>query len=465
MHGGAQARRSDTRAWRFVGAIGVSACLVLAGCGDDDDASSGATTTRAETGATTTAPSGSASTTSPGGSATSVSFDPAENEASAPGVTEDTIKIGLVSSLTGVASSTFKDTVKAAEARIALENEKGGVYGRQIELVAKDDQSSPQAILASVQSLVENDQVFAVVSASSFMFGGYRYLTDQGVPVTGSAFDGPEWGDPAVRNMFSYSPTTYTNFGSGFQNYTTLANLLKEAGVTKLASLAYGNSPSSSNSAEALLTAAEKVGIEECYDNRSVPFGGVDFTAAVLDIERAGCDGVVGSFVSASNVALASALRNAGLDDIKQYYYTAYDQAVLENSQAREALQGVYATRVVAPTEAGETMVTAIGEADPAFAGKIPNFGQVTAYIGTDLMIRGLWEAGQNPTRESFIENLHKVTDYDGDGLLVSPMRFDLVGEIPMENCAYYTQLQGDEYVPFPSDGEPVCGERIDVPA
>ena len=52
---------------------------------------------------------------------------------------------------------------------------------------------------------MQQDKVFAVIGYSPYQFGGYRYLQQQGIPVTGSGFDGPEWHQQPNTNMFSWS--------------------------------------------------------------------------------------------------------------------------------------------------------------------------------------------------------------------------------------------------------------------
>ena len=204
---------------------------------------------------------------------------------SSPGVTSNTITIGYITSTTGVASSTFTDGPAGAMARIKEQNAKGGIDGRKLVLVTKDDTSSPSANQTAAQELVQQDNVFGVVDFSATTFGGAKYLNQQGVPVTGSAFDGPEWGQQPNSNMFTYSPPSYTPFDGKLYTNTFFGTFLKSIGVTKLASLAYGISPSATDAAAATVASAKAVGIADCYQNYSVPFGAVDFTADVLAIK------------------------------------------------------------------------------------------------------------------------------------------------------------------------------------
>src|SRR5256885_9642152 len=73
----------------------------------------------------------------------------------APGVTRNAVKLGFISSQTGVASPTFEDSNKACQARVAAQNAAGGVHGRKIDLEVVNDQSSGQNLTAA-QDLLRN---------------------------------------------------------------------------------------------------------------------------------------------------------------------------------------------------------------------------------------------------------------------------------------------------------------------
>ena len=80
------------------------------------------------------------------------------------GVTDDTIKIGVVSDLTGPTAiggvgmadgivSFFKDL-----------NEKGGINGRKVKVIVEDCAYSPAKAVAAAKKLMAKDGVFALVS-------------------------------------------------------------------------------------------------------------------------------------------------------------------------------------------------------------------------------------------------------------------------------------------------------------
>jgi branched-chain amino acid transport system substrate-binding protein len=428
-------------------AAGVAVLILgIAACGSSSSSST----------PTTVAPAGGTSpvTTSTSGSSAALT-------ASAPGVTPTTIKIGLVAPLTGVSSSSSVDSTAFAQARIDLQNSQGGVDGRKLQLVSADDQSTTANDLTAVQNLVETDKVFGVVSNTPFLFGGYRYLQQQNVPVTGAGYDGPEWGN--LANMFTYDAPTYTSYNGKLFSYTTDAKLLKAQGATKLAILSYGDSPSATASAKEQVAADTQEGIANCYENLSVPFGAQDFGADVLAIQHAGCDAVEGVFVEASNVSLSAALHNAGYKGI-QFYDTSYDAASLATSGVRTDLNNSYSYGLVPTTPAAQAFLAAVHKYVPSFTGSIPSFNELVSWEATDVMIKGLQLAGQNPTRAAFISNLRTVTNYTLGGLSPSPISFDyLTGKLAPTECNTFVKLDVDKFVPVPADGSPTCGTLVSI--
>ena len=107
------------------------------------------------------------------------------NTASAPGVTPTTIKIGILSDLSGTASSSFADTPGAMEARFKAINAAGGIDGRKITWVVDDTTSTPAGAETGAKDLVENKGVFAIAELSSAFYGAAPYLAQAGIPVTG----------------------------------------------------------------------------------------------------------------------------------------------------------------------------------------------------------------------------------------------------------------------------------------
>ncbi|RFB88821.1 amino acid-binding protein [Rhizobium leguminosarum bv. trifolii] len=105
-----------------------------------------------------------------------------------PGITDDTVKIGVTGPLTGPVA-VVGGVAEGIRARIEQANAEGGVKmgdgkTRKIELVIEDDGLDPQRTLANVRKMVEKDEVFALVgtAATPNNLAIGRYITQKKVP-------------------------------------------------------------------------------------------------------------------------------------------------------------------------------------------------------------------------------------------------------------------------------------------
>jgi ABC-type branched-subunit amino acid transport system substrate-binding protein len=389
------------------------------------------------------------------GSGPATAATDAARRASAPGVTATTIQLGLIAAETGPASSTFGDSATGAQARIALQNAQGGVDGRKLQLEVVDDTSTQSGSRTAAEDLVSSKGVFGVMSDSTALTGGGAdFLLQQGVPVTEqSSLTGSE---PKYTDEFTYvqgqTPTPSTSLDAAF---------FKSIGVHDVGYVTY-NDPQDIAGFGAEKQGYAAGGLHFCYGDL-VPIGAVNFTTIVLSMKGANCQGVFLSAVESSDIAMATAIEQAGLH-IKQLYATGYDQNFLDNTEARTVAQGQY-FRILVPLDLDTPPVkrfyAALKKYDPSYKGGLASFGAQTGWIIADEMIQGLEVAGPNPTRASFIKNLAQVKDYTIGGLNPTGVdlskRWKLVGP----QCAYFAQLEGSKFLPYPRDGKPICGKVV----
>jgi branched-chain amino acid transport system substrate-binding protein len=424
----------------------VIVMVAAAGCGSSKSSSPPATS----------ATTAGASATTAGGSATTGGSSAVANTASAPGITKTTIKIGYITSETGNAASTFADSATGAKAYFNAVNAAGGVDGRKIDLVVADDASSASGDALAFQDLLRQN-VFLIENYSPYAYGGYRYAQQAGVPVTGGAFDGPEWGTQPNTNMFSYLGGT----NGRTSNNTETANFFKLVGASNVGGLAYGISPSSTGSIQDLKTALGKIGLKMGYENLSVPFGGVDVTGYVLAMKAAGVDGAGCSCVQSTNLALFTSIKQAGLAMKAELSFSAADSSLFADPTAAAASQGAYYPTLIPPLDlnnaATNTFLANVKAADPGYKGGYPSFGLTGSYLAAVLTVKGLQVAGQNPTRASFIKNLSAVPSFTANGLLAHPVGFNHFGTSEPTVCAYYVKVDGTSFKSINS-GKPICG-------
>jgi branched-chain amino acid transport system substrate-binding protein len=114
-----------------------------------------------------------------------------------PGVSDTEIKIGNTMPYSGPASA-YGAIGKAEAAYFAMINEQGGVNGRKINFISRDDGYSPPKTVELVRQLVEEEHVLLLFNTlgtppNSAIRG---YLNDSKVPQLSVATGADKWNDP-----------------------------------------------------------------------------------------------------------------------------------------------------------------------------------------------------------------------------------------------------------------------------
>lgn len=124
------------------------------------------------------------------------------------GVTDDTIKIGMLAPYSGNASI-YSKAQRLAETMYAEINAKGGINGRQIELVLGDDNCDAASMQGLIRKFVEQDEVFMIHggSCSNAIIASKPLIEELGVPFLVVNAASATISDPPVRNLFHPKPT------------------------------------------------------------------------------------------------------------------------------------------------------------------------------------------------------------------------------------------------------------------
>jgi len=77
------------------------------------------------------------------------------------------IKIGAILAVTGPASFLGAPEARTLEMLVAETNKKGGVMGRQVQLIIKDSGASPEKAFSFAKQLIEEEKVFAIIGPST----------------------------------------------------------------------------------------------------------------------------------------------------------------------------------------------------------------------------------------------------------------------------------------------------------
>jgi ABC-type branched-subunit amino acid transport system substrate-binding protein len=114
-----------------------------------------------------------------------------------PGASDTEIKIGNTMPYSGPASA-YGIIGKTEAAYFAMINEQGGINGRKINFISRDDGYSPPKTVEQVRQLVEQDQVLFLFSTlgTPTNVAIHGYLNDNKVPQLFVATGADQWNDP-----------------------------------------------------------------------------------------------------------------------------------------------------------------------------------------------------------------------------------------------------------------------------
>ena len=170
-------RNSSTRSiGRAVVAV-VSATVLLAACGGSSDSGSGG--------------------------------DNGGGSSDDPGITATSIKLGTHMPLTGPAAAGYSDIPVGAKAYYDYVNDQGGVNGRKIEYIVRDDGYNPTNTAAVTNQLVLQDKIFAMVQGlgTPTHSAVLDFLDENGVPDLAVSSGALAWNQPKkYPNTFGWQP-------------------------------------------------------------------------------------------------------------------------------------------------------------------------------------------------------------------------------------------------------------------
>ena len=150
-----------------------------------------------------------------------------------PGVTATEIKLGQTIAYSGPASS-FGLLGKTNIAYMQMINDQGGVNGRKINLISRDDAYSPPKAVEQTRKLVEEDNVLAMFNqlGTPVILATVQYLTSQKVPQLFA-----ESGSSIPANVKTYPYTTLYSMPFRTESFILASYVMKNKPDAKIAIL------------------------------------------------------------------------------------------------------------------------------------------------------------------------------------------------------------------------------------
>lgn len=369
-----------------------------------------------------------------------------------PGVSDTEIRVGGIYATSGPSASSFSAAGNGIAARFAKANAEGELGDRKLVLEVGDDAADPAKNLTAAQELVEQKDVFGVISVTNASDSSGQYLSDEGIPVAGWHVGNSAWGK--YKNMFGWRNANVPDPSTEFT--TRNADLVQSFGAKKIALV--GTSAASSAIFISQLEQAMKArGVKIVYKTADITAADRDFTAVAQKIKEAGADSVYTGMDLLQNAALNQALGQAGVELKIVVFPGGYDS----RAAAVPGMEGAIFSIEFAPFENDPPAFAEYEKWMTSTVPDAPSYGQVP-YIGwlsAETFIEGIKAAGADcPTRKAFIKNLRKEKNWTANGAF-HPVDFAKVFGKPIL-CVYYVQVENAAFTPL-FDGEPFCPKAL----
>lgn len=308
-------------------------------------------------------------------------------------IAADTIKVGVLHSLSGtmaISETTLKDTVLMM---IEEQNKKGGVLGKMLEPVVVDPASNWPLFAEKTRELLAKDKVDVI-------FGCWTSVSRKSaLPVleelNGLLFYPVQYeGEESSKNVF------YTGAAPNQQAIPAVDYLMNDIGATRwvLAGTDYVYPRTTNKILEAYLL-AKGVKAEDIMINYT-PFGHSDWQGIVSDIKKFGSAGkktaVVSTINGDANIPFYKELGNQGI--------SAEDIPVVAFSVGEEELSGFDTKPLVGHLAAWNYFQSVESESNDDFIAKwkkyigdekrVTNDPMEATYIGFEMWVKAVEKAG-----------------------------------------------------------------------
>jgi len=338
----------------------------------------------------------------------------ATGAAAQDGVTDTTIKIGVMGPFTGNASSYSKAQI-GLDAYYKWVNDQGGVHGRRIETVLEDYACDSTKGVAAVKKLIHQDRVFMLHgnSCSAVAMAIKPIIVEAGIPwVVAHAANGAI-SSPPTKNIFHGVPVGQT-MGRAMGQFVA-----SKPGLARVAVISHTDDWAKSYCGPATAFLASKnirPAIEVALER-----GQTDSTAQTLRIKQTNPDFIIACLYEAETAIF--------LKDMKKFALNAPVMGTagtdLENTLKRvgdlDTVASYYVPHMYADNLDGPRLKKFVDILKKYYPNESVTAFSLISMGGAAAVVDAMKRAGRDLTREKLIAELDRTRNFD-TGVLAGPI-------------------------------------------
>ena len=328
------------------------------------------------------------------------------------GVSEREVIIGQFAALTGPAAQLGLRMQAGIKAQLDAVNKAGGINGRQLKLVSRDDGYEPEKAAQAVKALLNDDQVFALIGSvgTPTTLAALPAINDAKVPLIGPFTGAQGLREPFSRQLFHVRASYFDETDRIVQHLTTL-------GVKKIAVL-YQNDAYGKAGLEGVTRALSKRQMT-AVAAATVERNTVDIAKALDAILKASPEVVVQISAYKSSAAFIKQARSQGFGG--QFFNVSFVGSSALAEELGDAGNGVVISQVVPfPFQGNSVIVREYQQRMTESGQKEFDFSSLEGFLAAKVLTEGLKRAGKTLTREGLITALESLKDFNMGGFTIN---------------------------------------------
>ena len=329
------------------------------------------------------------------------------------GVTDSEIRIGQFAAQTGPAAELGKRMQLGIQAHFTAVNAAGGINGRKLTLVSRDDGYEPEKAAAAAKALIEEDKVFALIGSvgTPTTLAAVPAINAAGIPLIGPFTGAQALREPFNRNIFHVR-------ASYFDETERIVQHLHTLGVKKIA-VFYQNDSYGKAGLEGVTRALAKRDLKPVAAV-TVERNSVDVAAALAEILKTNPEAVIQ--ISAYKSCAALIKQSRAKSYAGQFFNVSFvGSKALADELGEASSAGVSISQVVPfPYIATSAVVREYQERMTQAGNKDYDFSSMEGFLAAKVLTEGLRRSGKNLSREGLVIALESLRDYNLGGFTVN---------------------------------------------
>lgn len=330
------------------------------------------------------------------------------------GITDSTIKLGMFTPLTGAVAEPGNLALEGFQVALEAANQAGGVQGRKVEVVAKDDQYDAAVAQEAARRLETSEQVFALaggIGTPNFV-AVLPYIKQKKIPAVGPYAPSNQVGVMSNPDVFMIWPNFIDEFKVGMTEVMSGPDAPKTVSFVQM--IGDIGDDASTGLHAALDGSGVSIASTQTFESTTT-----DFSAIAQSLKNTNAEMLVmiAPPVSAGNILTA----------IHQIGYTPrlFAQSDMTDdswlSEFASSAEGMVVPTKVAPLSSSDPLVQEFVSTFTKSTGRAPSLWNAVGYTQALVTLQALRES-QALTRDCFEFALEKMDGYETG--LIPPVSF-----------------------------------------